>query len=149
MTKDITTNRKAFFDYEILENYEAGVVLTGTEIKSVRAGQINIRDAYVRPIKSELWLIGAHIALYKAANSADNHDQYRSRKLLLHKNELTRLIDTVSQKGLTIVPLRVYVARHVAKIQLGLARGRRRHDKRRAIIEKEHIREMDRAMKNR
>ncbi len=132
----IASNRRAFFDYEILDRREAGLVLTGTEIKSVRAGKVDLREAYARPMNGELWLMNAHIATYDPANIY-NHEPKRSRKLLLHKNEITHLASEVAEKRLTIVPLRMYIKNHVAKVELALARGKRQYDKRRAIMDKE------------
>ena len=134
--RTVAVNRRAFHDYEILEKYEAGLVLTGTEIKSIRAGKVDLRDAYARPENGELWLVNAHISPYDPA-SIYNHDPRRPRKLLLHRSQIGELIAAVSQKGLTIVALRVYIRNHVAKVELGLARGKRQYDKRRAIIERE------------
>ena len=134
--RTITANRKAFHDYEILEKYEAGLALTGTEIKSIRAGRVDLRDAYARPQDGELWLVNAHISPYDPA-SIYNHDPRRPRKLLLHKDQIANLQASVAQKGLTIVALRLYIRNHVAKVELGLARGKRQYDKRRAIIERE------------
>lgn len=134
--RTITVNRRALYDYEILERYEAGLALTGTEIKSVRAGRVDLRDAYARPERGELWLVNAYIAPYEAA-SIFNHDPRRPRKLLLHRDEVNNLIAAVSQKGLTIVALRIYIKKHYAKVELGLARGKRQYDKRRAIIERD------------
>lgn len=132
----IATNRKAYYDYEILDRYEAGVALTGTEIKSIRAGRVDLRDAYARPQNGELWLVNAHIAPYAAGNLY-NHDPRRPRKLLLHRDEIKKLTATVGEKGLTIVALSIYIKGHVAKVGLGMARGKRQYDKRRAIIDKE------------
>ena len=132
----IASNRRAFFDYEILDRREAGLVLTGTEIKSVRAGKVDLREAYARPLNGELWLMNAHIATYDPANIY-NHEPKRSRKLLLHKNEIAHLASEVAEKRLTIVPLRMYIKNHVAKVEIALARGKRQYDKRRAIIDKE------------
>ena len=132
----IASNRRAFFDYEILDRREAGLVLTGTEIKSVRAGKVDLREAYARPMNGELWLMNAHIATYDPANIY-NHEPKRSRKLLLHKDEITHLASEVAEKRLTIVPLRMYIKNHVAKVEIALARGKRQYDKRRAIIDKE------------
>jgi SsrA-binding protein len=143
--RTIAVNRKAFHDYEILEKYEAGLVLTGTEIKSVRAGKVDLRDAYARPENGELWLVNAHIAPYEAG-SIYNHDPRRPRKLLLHRHQIEELLAAVAQKGLTIVGLRVYIRNHVAKVELGLARGKRQYDKRRAIIDRELDMQARRAM---
>ena len=134
--RTIAANRRALHDYDILERYEAGLALTGTEIKSVRAGRVDLRDAYARPEHGELWLVNAYIAPYEAA-SIFNHDPRRPRKLLLHRDQVNNLIGAVSQKGLTIVALRLYIKKHYAKVELGLARGKRQYDKRRAIIERE------------
>ena len=132
----ITTNRQAFFNYEILDRYEAGLALTGTEIKSVRAGRVDLREAYARPQSGELWLLNSHIAQYDPA-SIFNHDPRRSRKLLMHKGEIAHISDEVAQKGLTVVALRIYIKNHVAKVELGMARGKRQYDKRRAIRDRE------------
>ena len=144
--KVITVNRKAFHDYEILDRVEAGLVLTGTEIKSIRAGRVNIREAYVKSQNGELWLVNAHIAPYQAGGIY-NHDATRLRKLLLHREQVASLTGRVAQKGLTIVALRLYIKRHVAKIELGLARGKRQYDKRRAIIDRDRDREARRAVR--
>ena len=138
--RTIAVNRKARFNYEILESVEAGLVLEGTEIKSIREGRANLGDAYARPEDGELWLVNAHIAEYSHGNT-NNHDPMRPRKLLLHKDEVRRLSREVSEKGLTIVPLKLYFKGHIAKVELGLARGRRQYDKRRVIIERYRERE--------
>lgn len=132
----IATNRRVFFNYEILDRYEAGLVLTGTEIKSIRAGKIDLRDGYARPQNKELWLVNTYIAPYDPA-SINNHDPRRPRKLLLHRDEIVELASQVAEKRLTIVPLRLYIKGHMAKVELALARGKRQYDKRRAIIDKE------------
>ena len=134
--RTITFNRQATFNYEILDRCEAGLALTGTEIKSIRAGKVDLRDAYARPMDGEIWLMNSHIAQYDPA-SIFNHEPRRPRKLLLHKEEIVRLTDEVSQKGLTIVALRLYIKNHVAKVELGMARGKRQFDKRRAIRDRE------------
>ena len=132
----VATNRRARFDYELLDRYEAGLVLTGTEIKSIRAGRVDMRDAYARPMKGELWLSNLYIAPYDPA-SIYNHDPRRPRKLLMHRDEIDRLTSTVAEKGLTVVALRIYIKGHVAKVELALARGKRQYDKRRAIQDRE------------
>ena len=145
-TKTVAVNRRARYNYEILQTLEAGLVLTGTEIKSIRAGHANLSDAYAQPEDGELWLRNAHIAPYGSADR-DNHDPTRPRKLLLHKSEIRDLSRQVSAKGLTLVPLRLYLSRGRAKVELGLARGKRTHDKRRTIIERERKREAEQAVK--
>ncbi len=141
----LASNRKAFHDYEVLERYEAGLVLTGTEIKSIRAGRADLRDSYARPQDGELWLVNAYIAPYGPA-SMFNHDPRRPRKLLLHREEIDKLSSAVSEKGLTIVALRLLIKNHVAKVELALARGKRQYDKRRAIISRELDMEARRAV---
>ena len=139
------SNRRAFFNYEILERYEAGIVLTGTEIKSVRAGKIDLSDAYARVRDGEMWLHNTYIAPYDPA-SQFNHEPRRLRKLLMHRDEIGKLESEVAEKGLTLVALRVYIKRHVAKVELGLARGKRQYDKRQAIINRDMDREARRAV---
>ena len=144
--RTLTVNRKARFQYEILESVEAGLVLAGTEIKAIRQGGANIGEAFARPEDGELWLLNAHIAPY-AASGPYSHEPTRPRKLLLHKDQITWLTREVAEKGRTIVPLRLYLKRHRAKVELGLARGRQRHDKRRAIIERDRLREAQDAIR--
>ena len=143
--KTIAVNRKAYHDYHVLERVEAGLVLGGTEIKSIRAGEVNIRQAYVKPQDGELWLVNAHISPYQEGGIY-NHDPMRPRKLLLHRDQIGKLASEVGQKGLTIVPLSLYIKKHVAKVELGLVRGKRQYDKRRAIIERDKDREARRAV---
>lgn len=145
--RTITVNRKAYHDYIIEDSIEAGLALKGTEVKSVREGKINIRDAYAKPRDGELWLVNAHISPYQGGNRY-NHHPMRDRKLLLHKREIIKLASEVSQKGLTLVPLSVYFKNKHAKVELGLVRGRKVYDKRRAIIEREEQREAEKAMKS-
>ncbi|MBI4282113.1 MAG: SsrA-binding protein SmpB [Chloroflexi bacterium] len=142
----IAVNRRAYHDYDILETVEAGLVLTGTEIKSLRAAQMDIQHAFARVEGGEAWLLNAHISQYPQGNIY-NHDPVRPRKLLLHAREIGELAGTTTQKGLTLIPLRVYIKGHVAKVQIGLARGRKLYDKRQAIIEKEQEREIGRAVR--
>ena len=146
--RTIATNRKARHEYDILDRIEAGIVLTGTEIKALRANRANIGDAYAKPEGGELWLHNLHISQYAAGNSA-NHDPTRPRKLLLHKMQIRRLSREVSEKGFTLVPLRIYLKRHLAKVELALAKGRQRHDKRRAIIDRYREKEAREAIGNR
>lgn len=142
----LALNRKAYHDYQIQESLEAGLILTGTEIKSVRAGKVNLRDAYARPERGELWLLNMHIAPYEAGNRY-NHEPTRPRKLLLHRGQIDRLVGQVSQKGLTLVPLKLYIRNHVAKLELALARGKKLYDKREVLARHEAQREMERASK--
>jgi SsrA-binding protein len=142
--RTVATNRRARHEYEILETVEAGLVLRGTEVKSLRAGQVNFKDSYATIRNDEGWLVGCHISPYSHGTDA-NHDPERDRKLLLHRRELTRLVGKVAERGLTLVPLRLYFKHGRAKVELGLARGRKLHDKRSAIREREVKREMDKA----
>jgi len=143
----ICTNRKAGFRFEILEKIECGVVLLGSEVKSLRDKNASIEEAYVRLDDGELWLIGAHINPYAFANT-QNHDPVRKRKLLAHKSELRKLKPKIEQKGLTIVPLRIFFnARGLAKVTVALARGKTIGDKRQSIKAREHKREMSRALR--
>lgn len=144
--KVVATNRKAYHDYHIEETHEAGIVLTGTEIKSVRAGSINLRDSYAHVRNGELWMLNVHIAPYEPA-SRQNADPYRDRKLLLHRGEIIRLMGRAQEKGLTLVPLRLYLKKNRAKVEIGLVRGKKLYDKREAIAKRESAREIQRAMK--
>lgn len=141
--KIVTTNRKARHDYTILDTFEAGIVLTGTEVKSLRQGRANLTDGYATIKDGEVWLVGMHISPYEQA-SYNNVDPVRSRKLLLHKNEIRRLLQKTSQKGLTLVPLKVYFKKNIAKVLLAVAQGKKAYDKRVAIAEREIAREMRR-----
>ena len=141
--KVVSTNKKARFEFFILETYEAGLVLKGTEIKSVRSGQISLQEAYVRTNGAEIWLIGAHIAPYEHA-SAFQHDPKRDRKLLMHKKEIRKLYDEVRIKGMTLVPIRVYLKGGRAKLEIGLAKGKKQYDKRESIKERDVERESSR-----
>ena len=141
--KVVSTNKKARFEFFILETYEAGLVLKGTEIKSVRSGQISLQEAYVRTNGKEIWLVGAHIAPYENA-SAFQHDPKRDRKLLMHKKEIRKLFDEIRIKGMTLVPMRVYLKAGRAKLEIGLAKGKKQYDKRDAIKERDVERETSR-----
>jgi len=145
-TKTVSVNRKAYHDYSILESIEAGIALTGTEVKSLRAGRVNIRDGYARPERGELWLYNTHIARYEEANRY-NHEPTRPRKLLLHRRQINDLSAKVMQKGFTLVPLKLYFKNGKAKVELGLARGKRLYDKRQSIARRETDREMERTLK--
>jgi SsrA-binding protein len=140
--KVIATNRKAFHNFSILETYEAGLVLRGTEVKSLREAQVNFKDCYATIDDSEAWLIGCHISPYHHGSDA-NHEPDRRRKLLLHRREIARLLGKVAERGLTLVPLRLYFKEGRAKVELGLARGKKLHDKRATIRERESRREME------
>ena len=142
--RTVATNRRARHEYEILETVEAGLVLRGTEVKSLRAGQVNFKDSYATMRNGEAWLVGCHISPYSHGSDA-NHDPERDRKLLLRRREITRLVGKTAERGLTLVPLRLYFRGGRAKVELGLARGRKLHDKRAAIREREVRREMDKA----
>ena len=140
----IALNRRARHEYTIDDTFEAGIVLTGTEIKSVRANKVNLTGAYARVEGGEAWLVGAHIAPYEQA-SRENHEAKRTRKLLLHRSEIDEIMGRAKQKGQTIVPLRLYISqRGRAKLELGLARGKNLHDKRRDIAEREAKRDVAR-----
>jgi SsrA-binding protein len=146
--RNIATNRKAFHDYFLYDEREAGIVLTGTEIKSVRAARVNLRDGYVRIHDGEAWLVNVHIAPYFQGGT-ENPDPRRERKLLLHRREINRLQSAVQEKGLTIVPLRMYLKNNRAKVEIALARGKKLYDKRAAIAKKEAQRVVEREMKSR
>jgi SsrA-binding protein len=139
--KVVATNRKAFHNFSILETYEAGLVLRGTEVKSLRESRVNFKDCYAAIDKGEAWLIGCHISPYHHGSDA-NHDPERTRKLLLHEREIKRLVGKVAERGLTIVPLRLYFKSGRAKVELGLARGKKLHDKRDTIRERDERREL-------
>jgi SsrA-binding protein len=143
----IAVNRRARHDYAIEETLEAGIVLTGTEIKSIREHKVNIAEAYVRVERGEAWLIGAHIAEYAQGNRY-NHTPNRTRKLLLRRGEIDELIGLQAAKGLTIVPLRLYLRKGIAKLEIGVARGKKAHDKRRTIAERDMRRELEREAKS-
>jgi SsrA-binding protein len=144
-TKTLASNRKAYHDYFIEDTFEAGIVLTGTEIKSVRAGQVNLRDSYATIKDGELWLMNTHIAAYRGG-SYFNHDPRRDRKLLMHRREINRLAGKVQEKGLTLIPLRIYLKNNLAKVEIGLARGKKQYDKRATLREKDSRREVERAI---
>src|SRR5437870_11843946 len=144
--RDVAVNRRAYHDYFIDEKYEAGVMLTGTEVKSIRNGRANLRDGFVRIDNGEAWLENVHISQYEQANLM-NHEPLRPRKLLLHRKEISSLIGKVRQKGYTLIPLRVYFSRNRAKVEVGLARGKQQYDKREAIAERDAKREIARAMR--
>jgi SsrA-binding protein len=146
--KLIVDNRRARHDYHLLERFEAGIVLTGTEVKSLRDGRANLRQAYADVRDGEVWLVGAHISVYEQGNIA-NHDPDRDRKLLLHAQEISSLIGKVKERGLTLVPTRLYFKNGRAKVELALARGKELRDKRRDLAKRDADREMERAMRAR
>jgi len=147
--KIVARNRKAVHDYHIEDRYEAGLVLKGTEIKSIREGRVSIRDGYVRPRDGELWLLDVHIGAYKPAGQYYGHDPRRPRKLLLHRYQIDRLIGEVERSGYTIIPLQMYLRDGRAKVEIALAKGKAKHDKRRSIAERDAQREIERAMRDR
>ncbi len=145
-TKIISVNKKARYDYHVLETYEAGLVLSGAEVKSVRCGEVSLKESYIRPIRGELFLIGAHIAPYAFSGLAD-YDPVRKRKLLMHRMEIDKLRGSVERKGLTLIPLSIYLKGGYAKLEVALAKGKAAPDKRQGIKERESKRDAARAMK--
>ncbi|NLS76615.1 MAG: SsrA-binding protein SmpB [Chloroflexi bacterium] len=144
--RDVAVNRKAYHDYFVDDKLEAGLVLTGTEIKSVRAGRVNLKDGYVTFRNGEAWMVNVHIAPYDQGNRA-NHDPRQDRKLLLHRREILRLHSQVKEKGITIVPLRMYLLNNLAKVEIAVVRGKKLYDKREALAQKEADRSIQRALK--
>ncbi len=144
--KIVCTNRKARHDYDLEERYEAGMVLVGTEVKSLRNGKANLKDSYARVVDGEVFLIGCHISPYEMG-SHSNHEPERARKLLLHKREIKRLTGKTQERGLTLVPLRIYFKNRVAKVELALAKGKKVYDKRETMKRRTADREMERAMR--
>src|SRR3954467_4168806 len=145
-TKGVASNRRARHDYDILETFECGIVLTGSEVKSIRDGKIQLKDSYARVQGGEMWLPGVHISPYVYAQGPNAHDPDRSRKLLLHRAEIDELTGRTQQEPLTLAPLSVYFKDGRAKVELGLAKGRRRYDKPQAIAKRDADREAERAM---
>jgi SsrA-binding protein len=146
--QQVAANRKALYNYEVLQRIEVGLALTGSEIKSIRLGRVSIAEAYARPEHGELWLHNAHIAQYAPAGAA-SHEPTRKRKLLLHKLQIRELSRAVDEQGLTLVPLRLYLKDGIAKVELALVRGRKRFDKRAAIAKREAERDIARAVRHR
>ena len=146
--KTMATNRKVYHNFHIGESVEAGIALSGSEIKSIRAGRVSLGDAYVRPERGEMWLLNAHIARYEASSYL-SHEPTRPRKLLLHRKEIDNLASKVSEKGLTLVPTRLYIKDSIAKVEIALAKGKRLYDKRESISRREVERELARAVKSR
>ncbi len=146
--KTVATNRKAYHDYFLFDDLEAGIALTGTEIKSIREGRVNLRDSYVQIRAGQAWLMNVHVSPY-AAGSRENPDPRRDRRLLLHRRQIVRLAAATQEKGLTIVPLRLYLKNNRAKVQIALARGKKLYDKRDAIDQRETERRLQREIKGR
>ena len=146
--KTVAVNRRARHDYAVEETLEAGIVLTGTEIKSIRAGRANLAEAYARIERGEAWLIGAHIAPYAQGNR-NNHEPTRTRKLLLHRDQIAELTGRTQAKGFTLIPLKLYIQGGLAKVELGIGRGKKAYDKRRTIAERDARRELERSTKER
>ncbi|MGE3724891.1 MAG: SsrA-binding protein SmpB [Candidatus Sericytochromatia bacterium] len=142
----VSVNRKAYHDFEILETFEAGITLVGTEVKSIRAGQVNLRDNYAQIDKGEVWVLNLHISPYSHGNVM-NHNPMRPRKLLMHKREISRLIGKTQEKGLTLVVTKMYWQRNWLKVEVGLARGKKLYDKRHALREKDVKRQIERAVR--
>jgi SsrA-binding protein len=142
----VSTNRKAYHDYFIHDTYEAGIALTGTEVKSIRQGRVNLRDSFVRLDGGEVWLWNAHISPYEQGNRF-NHDPLRTRKLLLHKHEILKLQQAVSTKGYTLIPLKLYFRRGKVKCEIAVAQGKKLYDKRRSIAERDSKRDIERRLK--
>ena len=144
--KLVQRNKKAYYNYEIVEKMEAGIVLQGSEVKSIRDGKVTIHDAYARVKNGEVWVIGMDVALYAQSGPYNNHVPRQTRKLLLHRSEIRRLAVKTKEKGLTVVPLALYFKDGLAKLEIGLVRGKRQYDKRRSIKEREAKRDLRRRM---
>jgi SsrA-binding protein len=147
--KVVTSNRKAFHDYFVEEEIEAGIQLLGSEIKSIRAGRVNLRDAYARIENDELWLVGGHISPYEQASEVFNHEPDRPRKLLVHRREIEYLRQKQEAAGYTLVPTRLKLKNGKAKVDIGIAKGKKLHDKRQTMAERDARRQIERALKNR
>ena len=146
--KIVSVNRKAAHDYFLVERFEAGIVLTGTEIKSIRKGKVQFKDAYITFIKNEAYIKEMHIAPYDHGNIF-NHDETRTRKLLLHKKEIKKISEKVNTQGLTLIPLKLYFKNNILKVELGICRGKKNYDKREALKEKDIKRNINKQLKNR
>ena len=147
--KIVADNRQARFQYEIVETYEAGLVLQGTEVKSIRAGRVNLRDGFALIRNAEAWLMNVHISPHQSAGQYFNHEPRRNRKLLLHRDEIRKLIGKTEQKGLTLVPLKMYLKKGYIKVTIGLGKGKKLHDKREDLKRKQDKRDVARALKER
>lgn len=146
-SNEVATNRKARHNYNILQTYEAGIALTGTEIKSVRSGRINIKDGFAQYHAGEMWLSNVHISPYDQGNRF-NHDPLRNRKLLLHKREIAKIVGQIQTKGITVIPLKVYLKHGFAKVLIGIAEGKKKYDKRETIKRRDQDREIRRHIKD-
>jgi len=146
--KVIATNQKAYHNYYISDPVEAGLVLTGTEIKSLRSGRVNLGDAYVKPENGEMWLLNAHIARYEPG-SYMSHEPTRQRKLLVHKKEMRQMLTRIKERGLTLVPTKIYIKGNIAKVEVSVGKGKKLYDKREVIEKRESERELGRMLKNR
>lgn len=146
--KIISENRKARHDYFVEEHYEAGIILTGTEIKSIRASRVNLKDSYAEIIKGEVWLNQMHISPYEQGNRF-NHDPLRKRKLLLNRTEIAKMKSKIQQQGMTLIPLKVYLKQGLAKIELGLCKGKKNYDKRDDLADRDAKRQMERDLRDR
>ena len=146
--KVIAENRKAYYDYFIEERLEAGIILTGTEIKSIRKGRVNLKDSYARVNNGEVWAYQIHISPYEQGNRF-NHEPLRLRKLLLHRSEINKLVGKAQLQGLTLIPLKIYLKRGLAKVELAVCQGKKNYDKRQALAEKEGKRDIERAIRER
>ncbi len=145
---DITVNRSAFHDYFVLEKFEAGIVLDGGEVKSLRNRNVNLKDSFCLSYNGELFIKNMHISVYDKSGAFNTRDSKRDRKLLLHKEELVKIISKINQKGLTLIPLRLYFKKALIKIELGLCQGKHTYDKKRSLMEKDLLREQERELKN-
>lgn len=149
MGEPIAKNKKAYHDYEILEKFEAGMVLQGSEVKGIRAGRVNLKDSFVKLVKGEAFLFNAHIGRLETTHHYYGHEERGSRKLLLHKKEIAKLADAVEKEGLTVVPLQLYFSsKNIVKIQIAIAKGKKLHDKRADMKEKDMKRDIERALKD-
>lgn len=145
--KVVSENHKAFHDYFIEDRIEAGIILTGTEIKSIRNGRVNLKDSYAHLDNGEVWVYQMHISPYEQGNRF-NHDPLRPRKLLLHRSEISKLVGKIQQQGLTLIPIKIYLKKGLAKVELGVAQGKKNYDKRQALAEREGKRDIERALKD-
>ena len=143
----IATNRQARFNFFVSDTFEAGIVLRGSEVKSIREGRVNLKDAFVRLMNGELFVVGMHISPYSHIENIGSYDPTQTRKLLLHKQEVVKLASLMSRKGFTCVPLSIYFKRGFVKLEIGIAKGKKQHDKRQALKDKVHTREMKQALK--